>query len=97
MGTKPGTLTYPGDLEHAFQVGTLHGFNELYQAFEILDVETYREGDPATPSSPPEEAFCGLDERTDTHTHVHLQLARPDTVKEQLPAYAADMRRRGLL
>ena len=99
MTVDYGILTYRGDVSGSeqTQVGDLFGWDEMYRPYEITDVEVYRRGEPAAPDSPRTETFCGLCERDETHTHVHIQYARAETLKEQGETFALQMRLRGLL
>lgn len=89
MAQEYPTLTYPGDATKSEQAqpGQLLGWDELFTPYEVLDAEWIPGGG---------EIACTCD-REISHTHVFLQRARPETMREQGDAYTDRMRQRGLL
>lgn len=98
-------LTYPVRVD--CKVGELHGWDETFRPYEIFEVAVFRQvdsddctcdqGEEGFQSCPWHVPGCDVCGRETTHTHVYLQYAEPETVKEQGQAYMQDMRLRGLL
>jgi hypothetical protein len=87
-------LTYRGDVSESAIIapGTLFGWQDpTFQPWEVLDVEVTTQGEAVL-----DGCIAGC-ERKYTHTHVHLQRARPETMRQQGDRYGQLMRARGLL
>jgi hypothetical protein len=85
MGVDYPVLTFKGDVSD-IPSGVLFGWDELVRPYETLDAE-FIGG----------EWGCRSCERTYDHTHVFLQRARADTLKDQGESFLFAMQRRGLL
>jgi hypothetical protein len=83
MGVDYPVLTFKGDVSD-IPSGVLFGWDELVRPYETLDAEFVEKG-------------CASCERTYAHTHVFLQRARADTLKDQGESFLFAMQRRGLL
>jgi hypothetical protein len=81
-------LTYPGDLLRDGQdpTGGLLGWDELYHPYEIAEVAVH-----------PGQGVCEQCPREQVHSHVHLQHATADTMREHGEAFREAMTARGLL
>lgn len=102
-------LTYPGDVTSSAmaQPGQMLGWDELMRPYEVIEAMVYHkanaddctcdQGEEGFQNCPWHNPGCDVCGREDVHSHVLLQYAQPETVREQGQAYMADAFRRGLI
>lgn len=89
MSQQYPMLTYPGNLlrDGHNPTGGLLGWDEMFRLYEIADIETYGPGDDGE--------HCPHNDVT--HSHVFLQYATADTMREHGEAFRKTVRAMGLL